>query len=93
MTCKRCQSEIMVRKIPFGRVGYVEMEMCECEALRLTLKYQNSGKADNHADFFRGGTMRRWSKKLKRYVRTVRRCEVCGQTLRSVQGKRCGRCR
>jgi hypothetical protein len=55
MTCKRCQTEVMVRKIPFGRVGYVEMEMCECEALRLTLKYQNSGKADNQADFFAEG--------------------------------------
>ena len=43
MTCRDCNSEIEPRKILFGKAGVIEMSMCECEAMRLTLKYENTG--------------------------------------------------
>lgn len=51
-TCRQCQTEIKPRRIVFGRAGAIELECCECEASRLALKYENTGKADNRDDLF-----------------------------------------
>ena len=51
-TCRRCKTEIYPRKILFGRVGRIELECCECEAMRLQIKYENTGKADNKREIF-----------------------------------------
>jgi hypothetical protein len=50
--CRDCKTELEKRRIPFGRVGYVEIICCECEAMRLTLKYSNTGPADNKREIF-----------------------------------------
>lgn len=42
MTCRKCNTEPVLRKVPFGKAGWVEMEMCECEAMRLVQKYENT---------------------------------------------------
>ncbi len=48
MTCKVCKTEIEKRRILFGRAGAIELVCCECEQNRLVLKYENTGRADNH---------------------------------------------
>lgn len=42
MTCPTCKTEIEPRRILFGKAGKIEVSACECEASRLTLKYENS---------------------------------------------------
>ncbi len=44
----------LVDEIVFGKAGYVEMEgLCECEATRLTLQYQNTKEAVTEPDELR----------------------------------------
>lgn len=40
--CRKCKTEIIDRKIPFGKNGSILMATCECQAMRIHLKYQNS---------------------------------------------------
>jgi hypothetical protein len=47
MNCKQCNTPIEKRKVPFGRAGYIELLCCECEAMKITLKYSNTGRPDN----------------------------------------------
>jgi hypothetical protein len=42
MICEYCKTEIEPRQVVFGRVGKIEINTCECEASRLTLKYENT---------------------------------------------------
>lgn len=51
-TCRQCGTEILKRRIPFGRAGKIEIECCECEATKLALKYENTGPADNKRQVF-----------------------------------------
>lgn len=52
MNCPKCNSAIELRQIVFGRVGKIEMLACECEAMRIALKYENTGTADNKRKVF-----------------------------------------
>lgn len=47
-TCRMCGGELSTRRIPFGRLGGIELpNSCDCEVSRITLRYQNTGKVDN----------------------------------------------
>lgn len=50
MNCKHCDSEIKRRRIPFGRVGFIELQCCQCEATRLTIKYSNTKAEAEQSD-------------------------------------------
>lgn len=42
MVSECCGTEIENRRIVFGKAGAIEWSCCECEAMRLTLKYENT---------------------------------------------------
>lgn len=46
MTAARCcQTEVISRRIVFGKAGVIELECCECEASRTALKYAGAKDA------------------------------------------------
>lgn len=41
-----CGSEVEKRRVLFGKAGYLEIELCECEATKLAVKYSNTKAQD-----------------------------------------------
>lgn len=48
--CGDCETPLIQRRIVFGKLGYIEMVCCECEASRLTLKYANTKDTTSDVD-------------------------------------------
>jgi hypothetical protein len=42
MNCATCKTEIKTRPVLFGNLGKMLIVVCECEATKLTLKYENT---------------------------------------------------
>ena len=55
MTTECCGTEIERRRVLFGKVGAIEIETCECEALRIFRRYENSRLPDETVRDMRGG--------------------------------------
>lgn len=49
MACEQCKTEVEDRTILFGKSAKVTVLSCECEAMRLMLKYQNVDTARDTA--------------------------------------------
>jgi hypothetical protein len=45
MTARCCRTEIELRRVVIGRIGAIEVKTCECEAMRLTLRYASRNNA------------------------------------------------